>query len=381
MADLLAIIYAQPDNFPPTINCIQRVSSEFENIQLVYRKHHEIQWKFQKNVERIETPFPMPARTQQNASFFTKLKVYFAFMKTVRKILKTGKPDVVLCFDTYSLMSLDHCKKLGVKLPKIWYHSHDVLEDGSFSKFSLSSWSKTSEKNLSDIIHLFTLPSKERLTSYPNMEKASTVVMPNYPSKKVARKNIAIDPNNVCKWIYQGAISLGHGIEEIMTFIALSDLEQSLTLCGFCQENYKTDLIQLATKLDILDRIQFLGEIPYAELADITCQHHIGIAVYNKSDLMSRSVAQASNKIYEYAACGLAVLYFHSSHFEADLKEYSWTFASDLQQKSIASCVEEVNADFSDISSEASKSFSEHLNYEVVFNKKVRQPLFQLLDK
>src|SRR4030095_3166989 len=91
--------------------------------------------------------------------------------------------------------------------PKLWYHNHDVVELSAVRKNSIGYYSVLSEKQFFNHIDLFSLPSLERLNSFPFQKlKGPHFIVPNYPSMARLGINqiVKSDPNKTLKLIYQG---------------------------------------------------------------------------------------------------------------------------------------------------------------------------------
>lgn len=88
----------------------------------------------------------------------------------------------------------------------------------------------------------------------------------------------------------------------------------------------------------------------------------------------------ASNKIYEYAACGLPVIVSDQPNYREHLANESWVrFADPDNPKSIASAVEDIMSDFNKYQAmclAARQAFEEKYNYESAF-----YPLFKTIQE
>jgi hypothetical protein len=102
-------------------------------------------------------------------------------------------------------------------------------------------------------------------------------------------------------------------------------------------------------------------------LPSITAQSHIGIAVNIPSEVIYQTGGTASNKIYEYAACGLPILYFDHPHYREYLGQFKWAFATDLSKESIENCIIEIMNNYDYFSQQARNDFLSRLNFESVF--------------
>jgi glycosyltransferase involved in cell wall biosynthesis len=70
---------------------------------------------------------------------------------------------------------------------------------------------------------------------------------------------------------------------------------------------YVTHLLDLARKLGLADRVHYHGTLPdRAELLDLCCRADVGVALFPRHP--RQPMSGASNKPFDYLACGLALL-------------------------------------------------------------------------
>jgi hypothetical protein len=98
-----------------------------------------------------------------------------------------------------------------------------------------------------------------------------------------------------------------------------------------------------------------------------TC--HIGIAIFDKTDVMNRTLGTASNKIYEYAATGLPILFYDNEHFRRHLSRYNWAFPVDLSAKGLLNAIREIDNNYASLSAQAHADFETNLNFEHHFRE------------
>ena len=192
---------------------------------------------------------------------------------------------------------------------KIWYHNHDVYDIKYLKKFSLSWFALKIQKRIFKRIKLFTLPSIER-KKYFNLNYFNGLyfTIPNYPSSNNIMKNeLKLSTKGDIKIIFQGSIGTGHGFEEIIKILnnKINGKSLKLILKGFVTKEYKNHLLNIAKKHSTQNKVVFSGITNYSKVKDITLKSDIGIAIFTKNDIMNSTLGTASNKIYEYVACGL----------------------------------------------------------------------------
>jgi len=171
--------------------------------------------------------------------------------------------------------------------------------------------------------------------------------------------------------VYQGAICAEHGLEEIISLLpfTIHGKRLSLTIFGHINDKYRLFLTDLAIRYKVKDRLHFKNRVAYQELPQHTTQHHIGIAINKPSSINYETAGTASNKIYEYAALGLPIIYHGSPHYIKHLKPYDWAFATDLSNESLLAILEEISANYQKLSRMARHDFETTLNFESFFEK------------
>ena len=73
---------------------------------------------------------------------------------------------------------------------------------------------------------------------------------------------------------------------------------------------YVDSLRALAISLGVADRVEFRGSVPRRELMEICAASDIGLALlpHHTSDVNMISMWGASNKVFDYMACGLVLV-------------------------------------------------------------------------
>lgn len=376
---ILIGIYTDPQGYPPTLNAITELSTCFENIDVLYRPHIDGMWAYPVNVNLHPSGKLMSARAQEQSRLYKK--VFFFLMFTWR-LLRLGlkhKPKVFLMYDNLALFSYFLVRPFFLLQHKIWFHSHDVHDIQMVRKFSIGWFSIKSEIRNFSKLDIFSLPSSERLKYY-NMTAftGKLFVLPNYPAKSFYntfyRKDQKLD---VIRILYQGRVSEGHGIEDILQTIATFNVKNwRLVLKGECNEEYKIELCKLAEELKVFENLEFHGYIKYGDLPKSNADCHIGNAIYEEINVMNSTIGTASNKIYEYAALGFPVLYLANTSAANTLSQYNWAFPVTLNPDSIYQAVNKIMSHYALYSDEARKSFEGGLNFESHF-----QPVIDYLEK
>lgn len=371
--NLVAGIYYHPEAYPPTLNAIRELSKSFDNISIIHRPHIKGTWEYPQNVKAIASGKLITSREQETSSTVKKILFFLQFVLDLFLECRKKKPAVILLYDVHALFAYRLIRPLLFFKHIFWYHNHDISELHRERKYSIGWFACKAERRLFSSMDIFTLPSAERLDFFPiNTLKGKYFVIPNYPSidfyRSFYQSNKSTD--NVFL-IFQGRIAEGHGLEEIIPLLAEEILGKRirLVLKGNCPESYKQELLQKALEHKVNDRISFYGFTPYAEVPKIAASCHIGIAIFAKKETMHVTLGTASNKIYEYAAVGLPVLYSDEVHFSRHLSKYPWAFAVNASAESIKEQLTNILSNYEYYSDCAHKSFEKELNFENYFKQ------------
>jgi hypothetical protein len=251
---------------------------------------------------------------------------------------------------------------------KVWYHNHDVTEFNGIRKYSISWFAAKQELKAFKYLDIFSLPANERIKYFPmDSFKGQYFFVPNYPAKRFyapfyKRKQVG----QPVRLIFQGSIGPYHGIEEIIPLLkeTIHGYSLELVLKGPCRDEYVKLYTELAEKHQVRNKLFFLGVTPYSEVPVASSSCHIGIGILAKQDIMNTTLGTASNKLYEYAAVGLPVLYYNNENFTRYLAKYSWALPADLTTESIRTVIEKIIKYYKYISEQAHVDFEHELNFE-----------------
>jgi glycosyltransferase involved in cell wall biosynthesis len=375
---IVAAIYNPPELFPPTLWAVEELSKKAGDVTIVTRNIAVEPWPFRGAVivvrlgNEMQLSQPLPAH-RKAADFF---KFYYELKRQVQKAAKSGEV-ICVAYDSIALFAF-YLMRRKLKDRLLWFHSHDVQEVKGLSKLSVSWWAKHYEPNAIKRTRLFTLPSAERLKYYGVDDyKGSIHVVPNYPSKQFLEglrlPLPQLTDEAAIRLIYQGSISPGHCLEEVME--AMKDNRLELTLIGWCSPDYKAALQALAVKLGLKERVHFADPVPYRKLYAITAAHHIGLAIHKPENIIYSTGGTASNKIYEYVSVGLPVILYDSEHFRKHCGRFKWAAFTDGSPASVRHCIMEIAAAYSEMSTAAKQDFLDTLNYEHTFDDLVKKEL------
>lgn len=375
MENFLVVIYGEIIGFPPTFNMLNYLSKK-STVSVISRGLDHTTGLISQDVKKYFIGKNINAARQLEINILFKFYLYFKFIAELFKIIKRENPTYILAYDPVALAFVFLSSKILGKNFQIWYHNHDILEINSKSSI-LQRLIKFLEIKSFSTLNIFSLPSIERKGYFPlKVFKGDFFLIPNYPSRIFYQNfylNRTKNINNEFHFIFQGSISKGHGIEQIIPFIGQKysyyGKKIYLNLKGKIDKEYKKNLINLSNVHENSDFLIFYDYSSYEHVPLLASKCHLGIAIFTQNDIMNNSLGSASNKIYEYIAVGTPIIYFNNQHFNNYLSKYSWAFATDLSQNSILDIIGQVTNKFDKISYLANESFNNEFYFEKALDK------------
>lgn len=368
---ILCVSYIHPEYYPPTLNAIGELSKIFDSVLVLFRAHKKNEWIYAPNVKLTVSGKSTNLKTQETAKTFNKVFWFLQFTFDLYNLVKSQKPKYVLLYDPIPLFAFWLIKGFCSKDIKVWYHNHDIAEISKVRKYSIGWFATKYESRMFPYLDIFTLPSEERKQYFP-MEKlkGSYFFLPNYPTINFYSKfthDSNIIENQPIKLIYQGNVSKGHGLELIVSILGavISGHNFELHIAGKTSEEMKQNLNDIAGNYKA--KIIFHGRLSYSELPKLTSSCHIGLAINEPTAIIYQTGGSASNKIYEYVACGLPILYLDDEHYNSYLGKYSWAKNIILQKESVKKALTDIINNYTTLSIAAKSDFTKDLNYEAPF--------------
>lgn len=373
---ILIVIYGHPESYPPTLNTISCLAKEYQ-IKVVCRAHQISKWQYPLNVDILLDGPVLSAREQESSSIRGKIKLFVRFCILFWKTIWRFNPNIILFYDSLSILAYQMGSILDFSKRYLWYHNHDVHEPSSIRKYSLTWWSLRAEKWIFPQLHLFSLPSIERQDFFPIQQlKGTFFLLPNYPSKTFYQQFYQKrHPITEIRLLFQGQVGHGHGIEEIIKMLPfyVNNIPVKLILKGFFRSGYDQWVLSELKCKHLEAWVELHGYTPYSEVPKLGSGCHIGLAIFTKQDAMNQTLGTASNKIYEYAAMGLPIIYFDSPHFRKHLEQYSWAIPSDLSSDSLQKAFKKIVENYEELAEFAFNDFMKILNFEHHFNPILHQ--------
>jgi glycosyltransferase involved in cell wall biosynthesis len=369
---IVVSIYVHPDFYPPTINAINNLAEQCEELIVITRNNCKEDYFIGDNVKFVKIGNYIQPYDFEQKSIVFKIITFLKFTFKVLQYSKNKKTDWLISYDFIPLFSFYLINSLLPKTTKYWYHNHDVPDVNANSKFSIGWFAAKYEQKALQKMHYFTLPSNDRLEYYPNLNtNTKYALIPNYPSKKIYKQSnaqILIDEQPI-RILYQGSIGKGHSLEEMISLLntQIDGRNLQLVLKGPVRDQYKKELNQIAVANKVEKKLEWIGIGLYRDLQKVTKSCNIGIAIYKGTDVMNKTLGTASNKIYEYAACGLPILVYDNEQFRKYLSKYKWVVFTDGSVDSLTVSINYIVNNYNELSQMARKDFESHFNFDNYF--------------
>lgn len=376
--NITAAIYFHPEAYPPTLNAINVLSEENIELTVITRRTVRSKHDFSTRVNFKYASKLVEGYTADKLSFIRKIWMFVRFTILLYNNLVFKKPKYLLLYDPIPLYSYFLIQKLiSRRNLKVWYHNHDTIDMSRCKKYSILWFAARNQDRALQFIDYFSLPSEERKEHFPLKEFNGMVkVIPNYPSMnfnpQIRDRHISGEED--VRLIYQGSIGANHGLEQVLEVLneKIEGHFLKLILVGKVRPEYLESLFDLAEKLGVMDRIEWKGYQPYVDLHKIANEAHIGLAIHKPYNVTYSTGGTASNKIYEYAACGLPVILFDSEHYRSYLEKFKWSFFTDISSVNLLNTFSEIVKDYKSISNAARKDVECGLNFEHVYKQALK---------
>ncbi len=366
----LVAIYGHPENYPPTLNALTQLAALFEEVFVLFRPTNPVEWPYPDNVRLVPSGKALSVLEQERLPVHRKVQLFGRFVRDLRRLVGKTRPELVLLYDPLALMAAYFARDTFGKA-LLWYHNHDVLEAHMFRRFSLTWWATRIEQHMFPHLDLFTLPAEERKAYFPmDKLKGRYFFLPNLPARSFYQPFYQPHkPTKELRILFQGAIGPGHGIEQLLEMLPfeIQGLSAKLVLKGALRSPFKEFLLACIEQRSLQEYVEMHGYTGYQEVPRLAASCHIGLAIHAKQDIMNKTLGTASNKIYEYAALGLPVLYFDNPHFRKHLGRFPWAVPTTLEIPNLHETLQNIVQRYEDLSTRAHLDFLQGLHYEGAF--------------
>lgn len=306
---ILYIQYTNPAAYPP-LQHSSRILAQAGWQVLLLGIHvsgiEALSFTKQKNITLRNLPFCSPGWQQKLHYLWFCLWVISWTIRWKPQWIYAS--DLLSCPITFLLSAL-----LRIK---VVYHEHDSptasAANSTFIRLCL-----IARKWLAQRAKICILPNQQRLerfaqdTNIENIKKNLLCVWNCPAQEEVSLPRSPHNNNNNDLWIwYHGSIVPPQLPPTVLSALAILPKNVKLRVAGYETAGhigYIQQLREMAQELGIKERIEFLGAVPTRTQLLERCQKcDIGIALFPQTSLQHMS--GASNKPFDYLACGLALL-------------------------------------------------------------------------
>jgi glycosyltransferase involved in cell wall biosynthesis len=373
-ASLLVVFYSNPDLYPPTFNAVRLFHEAGLRVRMITRADtspQKISWPGGVVDTRVG---PCVSDREKNASSAaSKLREYLAFAWAVRRALHEDPPAVAYAYEPHALTALTLA---GCRAP-IVYHRHEAEDDGPIERRTLQGWVQAAARLRAPRAALVVFPEQHRAADYQRIARdpRPPLVVPNFPLRAAFPapdlRALFDDRLRAPVALYRGAIGAGNGVFQMVRALAQLDPRVALRLCGTAAPELVREFSALAASLGVAERLRYDGLVPFERLNRETVRAAVGLVLYQAVSTNLEHNVSATNKLYEYAACGLPVVAPDRPGFRAYLGGEAWVELADAADPAaVARALGAVLADrarYEERARAARRAFEERFNFERVF--------------
>lgn len=369
------LVYSNPDYYPPTVNAVHLLSEHFDVI-LIGRNQDPPDVEYPSNVTVHRLGRYTSVRERGQASARAKFLEYINFVVQARHLLKDV--SLIYAYDAYAYTAAYLCRLAPLQPIPLIYQSHEIGDQLS-PLSSLAGWVQRAERAWIHQAKVIIFPDKDRAAFFQKATnlKEQPVIIPNFPLKSFFC--LPKDWASVLqkRWesitlFYRGTISDTSAMREIVTSASLLKKNVCIKFVGFLNETDAQELESWVNHLNMSPHFSYLGTLPYNDLTNKTLMATVGFAMYKNTSFDRVACVTASNKIYEYAACGVPVIVSDFPNYREYLSGEPWVhFANPDDPQSIVSAIQDILSDFESYRKmclAARAAFEQKFNYEYAFS-------------
>jgi glycosyltransferase involved in cell wall biosynthesis len=371
---------------PPTLNAILILKQYFQDVTLFRDNLYFPAASYPETPTLLEIGREIDVRSAMKKSALWKLSRFVRYCTALGWHLRHTRYPIVIIHDYLALLAFSLVRGVVGYQGLTWFNSYDCIDQvaAPIRPWSLMDWVVRRHERLFSELDYFSAPAGERMRHYPvNCVRRQSFVIPNYPAiafyRNFSRPRRLSDEKSI-RLIYQGALGRGHGFEDIIKILDRTVVGRPLELVlkGWIDKDYKRELLELAAKYGVEQRLSFEGFGLYRTVPELASRCTVGIAIYTAQNIMNTTLGTASCKTYEYAAVGLPVILYDTPHFRHHLGERRWAFFTTLSETSLLHTLEAVAECYDAAACAACEDFREEFNFERVFTPALRTVLKQM---
>ncbi|MEI7596812.1 MAG: glycosyltransferase [Bacteroidota bacterium] len=222
--------------------------------------------------------------------------------------LKSHKADVLLANDADTLLANIFAAKL--KRKSLIFDSHEYFTGVPELKgryFVQKIWKAIERIGIKNA-HLCYTVNQSIANLYKEEFKANFCIIRNVPLKLksceiVSREELGLE-NDTKIVFYQGAVNVDRGLEEVIDAMAYVKGNVKLIIAGIGDIYY--DLQKYVRENELAEKVIFLGQLKFSELAKYTMLADIGLSIEKPTNI--NYIYSLPNKFFDYIQCNVPVL-------------------------------------------------------------------------
>lgn len=304
----LAIIHFNIlEYYPPAMNFINILSNKLnENFKVIFitNKSNLVLKNF--SISKIEIIRTIKI-SKQTIRIFRLIKyIYFNLFTLFRLVIY--KPDKILYYETHSSYPVYFYKKYVNKNVRVFIHYHEYMTPKEYSSgMKLLNFYHKKEKYIYNKAKWISLTNDQRVRLFfidnPGINNSIVNSLPNFPLKTWLKDtSIKKEFNSPLKIVFVGSLS-----NETMFYKEFAEwvLKQNgNVIWDIYSQQISTEVLTHIKNLGN-GLINFKGYVNYYELNEVLYNYDIGVILYR--GLVPNFKYNATNKLFEYLACGLDV--------------------------------------------------------------------------
>lgn len=310
---IIYIQYTNPASYPPLEHSSRILAQNGWKVLLLgtgsFGVSNYMHFREHVNIKMRKLPYCFPGWTQ-------KFHYIFFCMWVIIWVIR-WRPRYVYSSDLLSCpisLVLNYFFNL-----RIIYHEHDsptrhaAAENSNSIFYKLTMWTR---KKLSRRASLCILPNEQRMKLFGEETGITQKLFCvwNCPGLEEVRPAQPLSPNKELNVYYHGVISKEYLSINILKAIAILPLSVNLNIIGYeprSSQGYSSYIKEQSRRLKIENHLVIYDSTPTrCELFKICSSCDVGLSIIPKEDQDINNIYKtgASNKPFDYLACGLALL-------------------------------------------------------------------------
>ena len=296
--------------YPPVTNFLNVIAKHafFVKVWTTHNTKKRITYHNEKLKTINRSPFP-----EKSDNVLERIFKYFYFNISCFIGLVKYKPKAILYYESYSVYPVYLYMKFFGKATKLYIHYHEYEDRESYKNGMklVKYYNELEKKFLYGRASWISQTNKERLhmfaSDHPKLPSEVLKIMPNYPPKiwssQVNGKSKA--SKDIIRTVYVGSLSLKDTfIREYCDWVLKQNGKVYFHIYAY---NLHDDTIAYLKSLNSDYIVFYTKGVEYNKMPALLADYDIGLILYKAHTKNYKH--NAPNKLFEYLACKLLVLY------------------------------------------------------------------------